>query len=200
MRYMALAILSIGAGLGRADVFSGVLDPASNPNLTTWDQYGPAYVAPFAGPTDWERAYNIAVHPFSVSAAGVVNFASKGYSAGGFDPVLSVFHGVGNAAVYLGHQYSPSGLDDFDFDLNLDAGAYLLAVSVTFNEPCATGYCRVDGTFGDGFTNLVNYDSSRSLYYEVTVTELTGVPEPATGWLAAVAAAVLLARKRPSRS
>ena len=35
--------------LARAAVFSGTLDPSSNPDLTTWDQFLPGYVSPLTG-------------------------------------------------------------------------------------------------------------------------------------------------------
>ena len=199
MKSRILVTLWICAGLCRAEVFSGLLDPSSNPNLTAWDQYLPGYVGAIAGPTDAERAYNIAVHNFSIGAPGVVDFSSEGYGLGGFDSVLSVFQGLGNSSSYLYHQYSPFVAGDFDFALNLDSGDYTLAISVTFNEPCSAGFCFGDGTFADGFTNLVNYDSSRSLYYRVQVTGLNAVPEPATGVLIALALTAMLARKRYNR-
>jgi hypothetical protein len=172
------------------------LDPFGNPHLTAWDQLLPGYVNAIAGPADADRAYNIAVYNFSMSAPGVVDFSSVGYGLGGFDSVVSVFQGLGNSASYLSHQYAPLVAGDFSFGLNLGAGEYTLAISMTFNEPCAAGFCLGTGTFEDGFTNLVNYDPSRSLYYEVVVTGINKIPEPATGVLVTLALAAVLAGKR----
>jgi hypothetical protein len=141
-------------------------------------------------------AYNIAVHGFT--ATGPVLFSSEGYGLGGFDSVLSVFQGSGNSASYLDHQYAPFSAGDFQFTLNLAPGVYTLAVSMTFNEPCAAGFCFDNGTFADGFTNLVNFDASRPdpLFYSVVITEVNAVPEPALGAIAGLALTVLLVYRR----
>ena len=177
--------------------FSGVLDPALNSNLTYWDQIANSYASPITGPDDASRAYNIAVHTFSVVTAGSVTFDSVGYGMGGFDSVVSVFQGTGTSATYLFHSYAPSGPGDFTFDLNMGAGTYTLAIGMFANEPCAAGFCFLNGDFNDGFTNLVNFDSSRpdALYYKVNVSTGDQVPEPASSVLLLVGAAAGLFRK-----
>jgi len=84
IRTILLLTCSVGA---RADllVFSGTLDPATNSNLTYWDQFANSYTAPITGPTDADRAFNVAVHTFTVTTPGVVSFSSLGYGLGGFD-------------------------------------------------------------------------------------------------------------------
>ena len=196
--------MAIWAAMAHADTFSGRLDPATNPNLVAWnwDPLNPVYVAPIAGPSDADRAYNIAVHSFAVAAPAAVSFSSLGYGLGGFDSVVSVFQGSGNSAVYLHHELSPLPVGDFTFDLNLIAGNYTLAVSMYLNEPCADGFCFVNGEFGDGFTNLVNFDPfdpSRTdpLFYKVEVTgNVAPVPEPSLVVVVALGMAGIVARRR----
>jgi hypothetical protein len=194
-----IALLLTLAGTARADIitFSGSLDPGLDSSLTAWDQVGATYVAPYD--SGWDRAWNISVHTFDVTIPGLVTFASDGYGLGGFDAVLSIFAGTGNAASYLYHQYAPVAGTDFSFDVALGPGTFTLAVSNFANEPCAYGYCFVSGVFGDGFTNLVNYDESRGLEYHVVVTTPTEpgpvVPEPMTGLLVLTGLGIL-SRKR----
>ncbi len=203
LKTTCLVLLLTAVGIAHADVFnfSGTLDPATNPDLTYWDQLANGYAAPIPGPTDAERAFNIAVHTFPVFSAGPVNIASQGYGMGGFDAVVSVFEGTGNSAVYLGHEYSPFFPDDFSFVLNLGVGMHTLAVSVFGSEPCGAGLCAgFTGTFGDGFNNLVNFDQFSSLLYNVEVTTAP-VPEPAPMGLMAMVMGVVavLARRRFKR-
>lgn len=201
MRYQRILLFLVCAALAHAAAFTGTLDPASNPNLTTWDQYLPGYVAPIAGPTDYEMSWNIAVHTFNVASAGPVTIQSLGYGLGGFDAVVSIFAGSGNAATYVGHGYNPVAPGDFTMSINLAVGLHTLTVSVFANEPCASGPCYGAGTFGDGFTNLVNYDPSGTLEYMVTV-ESGGqpeVPEPAVGLAIPVVVAFMAARARWTR-
>lgn len=181
--------------------FTGSLDPALDPNLTAWDQLS-GFTAPIAGPTDADRAYNIALRQFTVTVGGTVSFSSFGYGLGGFDAVLSVFEGVGNTAAYIDHSYNQSSPGDFTFNHVLAPGLYTLAISVFDNEPCAPGLCvGATGTLGDGFTNLVNYDPSGSLAYEVTVTTPdVVVPEPGTLGLVAAATGLLFARRYRRRA
>jgi len=198
------ALLSAATvSLAHADItFTGTLDPAGNPAvLTYWDQFLNGYTSPITGPDDFDRAFNIAVHPFSTSTAGVVTFSSNGFGLGGFDAVLSVFEGTGDSAVYLHHEFAPIGPGDFSFDLNLGIGTYTLAVTMFGSEPCAPGLCSgpLAGTFGDGFTNLVNFDPSQPdpLFYSVNVaaTSTTPVPEPAYAIPLAACVAAILARR-----
>ena len=181
--------------------FSGILDPASNPNLTYWDQFLNSYTAPITGPDVADRAYNIAVHTFAVGVAGPVAFASNGYGMGGFDSVVAVFQGTGDSAVYVDHEYAPLGPGDFSFDLSLGVGTYTLAVSMFGSVPCAPGFCGgpLAGTFGDGYTNLVNFDPSQQnpLFYSVDVNP--PIPEPSFAIPVAACVAVFLTRKRLGR-
>jgi len=199
-----LAVLSAaGVSLVHADLtFSGTLDPAANSALTYWDQFQNSFTSPIAGPDDFDRAFNIAIHHFTISTAGLVTFSSLGFGMGGFDSVISVFEGTGDSAVYLDHEFAPLGPGDFSFDLNLGVGTYTLAVAMFGSEPCASGLCTgpLAGTLGDGFTNLVNFDPSRPdpLFYSVNVTASAApVPEPSCALLLAVCVAVILARKHP---
>jgi len=201
-----LILLLAALGITHADVFtfSGTLDPAANLHLTNWDQYANAYTAPISGPGDDDRSFNIAVHNFPVLTAGTVTVASNGYGLGGFDAVVSVFAGTGNAAGYLDDRYSPLAPGDFSFALNLVPGFYTLAVTIFGSQPCGAGLCSAyTGTFGDGFTNLVNFDPSSPLplFYAVEVTTPTAatVPEPGHVGLAVLAAIAVLGRKRFKR-
>jgi hypothetical protein len=69
MTLRAVALLLVGTSFAHSAVFqfSGVLDPAANPNLTYWDQLNNTYALPITGPGDEDRAFNIAVHTFSVA-------------------------------------------------------------------------------------------------------------------------------------
>jgi len=197
-----LAVLSVASvSLVHADLtFSGTLDPAANSALTYWDQFLNGYTSPITGPDDFDRAFNIAIHPFTISTAGPATFNSLGFGMGGFDSVISVFAGTGDSAVYLDHEFAPLGPGDFSFDLNLGVGTYTLAVAMFGSEPCAPGLCTgpLAGTFGDGFTNLVNFDPSRPdpLFYSVTVTASAApVPEPSGALLLATCLAAILTPK-----
>lgn len=202
-----VAILLTGVSFGNAALFqfSGVLDPVTNPNLTYWDQLSNTYLPPISGPDDQDRAFNIAVHTFLVTAPGLMTFDSLGYNQGGFDAVLSVFEGIGNSAAYVHHEFGLAP-GDFSFDLNLSAGDHTIAVSMFLNEPCAAGFCFLNGDFGDGFTNLVNFDASRSqpLFYDVTITPAGAgpapVPEPSHTMLLVLAFTAGLARRRFRRA
>jgi hypothetical protein len=183
--------------------FSGLLDPATNPNLTYFDQFSGIYTSPLAGPDDYDRAFNIAVHTFPVGTPGWVNIESTGYGFGGFDAVVSVFQGTGASAIYLHHQFNQLFPGDFSFNLNLGVGVYTLAISMFLNEPCAAGGCTppLTGTFGDGFTNLVNFDpfAPQPLFYNVRVTDLdvppTVIPEPSAVLLLASGLCLPLVRR-----
>lgn len=202
MTERAVALALVGAFCAHSGVFefSGVLDPATNPNLTYWDQLNNTYTLPIPGPADQDRAFNIAVHTITVAGPGVTTFESLGYGQGGFDSVLSVFEGSGTSAVYVHHGFGIAA-GDFSFDLNLALGTYTLTVGMFLNEPCAAGFCFLNGDFGDGFTNLVNFEASRSerLFYDVAVTtEGAGspVPESAPAMLVVLGFAAALARNR----
>jgi hypothetical protein len=196
--FRLIVSLLVAGSIAQAGViwFTGVLDPAQNPNLTYWDPVSGAYTAPIAGPEDQDCALNIALHTFSVEVSGLVTFDSLGYGQGGFDSVISVFEGTGDTAAYLHHEAAPVLPGDFGFDLNLGAGDYTLTVGMFLNEPCAAGFCFVNGELGDGFTNLVNFDAFRSqpLFYDVSVT--TPIPEPSYAMLFALGLTAALARKR----
>lgn len=182
-------------------LFEGTLDPATNSNLTYWDQFAVSYVAPLAG-ADADMAFNVAVHTFSVTTAGSVTFASNGYGAGGFDSVVSVFEGTGGTAAYQHHEYSPFMPGDFSFDLGLGVGDYTVAVSMFLNEPCASGPCFFMGTFDDGFTNLVNFDpiAPNPLFYSVQVTTPDApIPEPASLVLVGIGLSALRRRVRRAK-
>jgi len=212
MELLRLGTLFLAAGLVHADVtFTGWLDPALNPNLTSWDQYAApsgVFVAPLSTALDpWgvpEAARNIAVHSFSLTSAGPVTFASLGYGLGGFDAVLSLFEGSGNPAAYVVHAYNPFAAGDFNFTRDLEPGLYTLAISMFANEPCAPGLCTdATGTFGDGFTNLVNFDPFQEdpLFYRVEVIEpVSAVPEPSSLLLLAGAAGLALSRSLVGRA
>jgi hypothetical protein len=78
---------------------------------------------------------------------------------------------------------------------------YTLAAGMFLNEPCAAGFCILNGDFGDGFTNLVNFDASRSqpLFNDITVTtEGAGspVPESAPSVLLVFGLTAVLTRNR----
>ena len=74
---------------------------------------------------------------------------------------------------------------------------HTLAVGVFGSEPCASGLCAgFTGTFGDGFNNLVNYDPSSSLFYDVEVTTTTSVPAPAFPGLMVTGIVAVLSRRR----
>jgi len=196
----ALLLSAVSVSPAHADItFSGTLDPAGNPNLTYWDQFLNSYTSPIAGPDDSDRAFNIAIHPFTISTAGPVTFSSNGFGMGGFDAVLSVFQGTGDSAIYLDHEFAPFSPGDFSFDLTLGVGTYTLAIAMFGSEPCAPGLCAgpLAGTLGDGFNNLVNFDSSRPdpLFYSVHVTgSAAPLPEPSCALLLATCLGAILTR------
>lgn len=196
--FLLLLAITTSHGWSASATFTGTLDPSSNANLTYWDTLSNMYASPLAGPTDAERAYNIALHTFIVSVASSLTFESTGYSLGGFDSVVSVFAGTGDSAMYIDHQYNPISAGDFSFTENLIAGTYTLAIAMFGSQPCAPGLCvGATNVFGDGFNNLANYDESRTLLYSVTVTTPDEpVPEASTWNLFSLAAGFgLLARR-----
>ncbi len=134
------------------------------------------------------------VQPFFVPAASTVTIQSYGYGgsgnapggtnlagavipAGGFDPYLSVFTGIGPTATFLASNDDgpcpPGALSgglcrDSSLSLSLGPGTYTLVVTAFDNMSLAENLGT--GTLGDGFTGLGNYDPSRTNNYAVDIS------------------------------
>ena len=167
-----------GAAHASSVTFSGSFDDTTNTALVGSD-LGPALFT-----DDWEIANNVALYPLSVPIAGIVNFDSYGFAAGGADPYFTLFQGNGNAAAFLGSNYAQAFSTGGDFNLafNLTVGDYMVAMGVFANMSLAENYGS--GTLGDGFTFLGGPGYLGNYYYELGVTTPDGptpqVPEPCT--------------------
>lgn len=178
-----------------AAVYSGFLDDPANLPLVASD----LGLAGFGTPED--IANNVAIHGFSLIAAGSVSFTSTGFAAGGVDPYFTLFKGlgIGSAATFVAsnyaHAFSAGG--DFTFTNALAAGDYTLAIGAFANMSFAENYGS--GSLDDGFTMLGLDDPSRTTFYAIDVT-VGGItppnptPEPATGMLVGIALLGLLAK------
>ena len=175
---------------------SGVLSDSLNTALLASDMGTPLFG------DDFEIANNVAIHSFSVATAGNVNFKSLGYAAGGAEPYFSLFQGSTWAATFLASNASISAID-FELDVALAAGDYLVAIGAWRNMPFAenTG----SGTLADGFIGLGGPWALGNAYYELLITPagvppppppLGTVPEPGSLALVAIALASSLRRSK----
>jgi hypothetical protein len=165
------------------------------------------------GSLDPNDPNDVFVYGFTLSAASTVTIQTYGYggtsnapagknaagqviSAGGFDPYVSLFLGIGAGATFLASNddgacppgYPAPACHDATLVSPLAAGAYTLALSVfdnfSFAENLATG------TLGDGFIGLGSYfdaasGTDRTSNYAVDISAngpITPTPEPGT-WL-----------------
>jgi hypothetical protein len=156
------------------------------------------------------------LHEFELSAAGDISVKSWGYGggvnaagelipAGGFDPLLSVFSGSGDGAVFLDSNYDElcATCHDATFTLTaLAAGSYTLALTVPANISFAENYGG--GTLADGFTQFGQYydidsGTERLPHFAVDLSGTTLVPEPGTHTLMTAGVLLLLALARRRR-
>lgn len=141
------------------------------------------------GQLDPNNAQDVVLHPFTLSAPGVVTIQSWGYggsalapggvnaagtaiAGGGFDPYVSLFAGTGAAATFVASNDDgtcpPGTLADAlcgDSTLVtgvLPAGSYTLAISAFLNMSFAENLGA--GTLGDGFIGLGSFGTRTNAY------------------------------------
>lgn len=173
--------------------FSGRLDNPGNAALVGSD-LGPALFG-----NDWEVANNVALHPFSLAAGGVVDFASLGFAAGGADPYFTLFAGTGQGATFLASNFANATTvgGDFTISLALVAGDYTIAIGVFENLSFAENNPDADPGLGDGFIGLGGPGFLGSSYYELRVSSGDApLPLPASAALAALGLGLLAAGRR----
>ncbi len=143
------------------------------------------------------------------SFGGGTNAAGVAIAAGGFDPYLSLFSGIGPSATFVssnddglcppGHAASACADSTLISGL-LPAGIYTLALTLPFNFSFAENYGS--GTLGDGFIGLDgSFDDgscagSCTGAYAVDVSFTAAVPEPATWGLMGIGMALLAPLRR----
>lgn len=151
----------------------------------------PAYAASasLVGQLDPNNEQDVLVHPFTLTAPGVVTIQSWGYggssgapggvnaqgsaiAAGGFDPYVSLFSGTGPSATFVASNDDgtcPPGTvadalcgDSTLVTAVLPAGSYTLAVSAFLNMSFAENLGS--GTLGDGFIGLGSFGTRTNAY------------------------------------
>jgi hypothetical protein len=156
------------------------------------------------------------------SYAGGIDATNHVIAAGGFDPVLSLFDGLGNLlntnddgpCAIVGHDASTGNCFDAYLSLNLGAGAYTLAL--TESDNLAIGPTLADGFLESGNGNFTCPQifgqpgafcdvspAQRSNQWAldiVTPNPASSVPEPSAASLLATGVALLFAIRRTGRS
>jgi hypothetical protein len=157
----------------------------------------------YTGNLDPNDANDVRLFEFTLATMGDVNIQSWGYGggvngagaiipAGGFDPYVSLFAGIGNGATFLTSNddgVCPPGNGAgacHDSTLNvtgLAAGSYTVALSVFDNFSFAENLGT--GTLGDGFIGFGDYfdsasNQTRSSAYAIDISSGSFVPEPST--------------------
>lgn len=187
--FLALQALCAAAAV---QTFTGRLDDPGNAALVASD-LGPALFG-----DDFEVANNVALHAFTLSTAGQVDFESLGFAAGGIDPYFTLFSGHGNGATFVAsnfdHAVTVGG--DFLLSLALAAGDYTIAMSVFENMSFAEN--QGTGSLGDGFIGLGGPSFLGSSFYELRITtdRDTPIPLPSASALALLALGLLAARRQ----
>lgn len=166
-----------------ATVISGRLDDPGNRALVGSDLGAPGFadIATIAN--------NVALHAFTLTAAGTVTLQSTGFAAGGVDPYFSLFAGSGIAATFIDSNYAQafSTGGDFLWSATLAAGAYQFALGAFANLSFAENVGS--GMLADGFVGLGQAGSLGDSSYRVVLITPDGVPsvpEPATFWLLSI--------------
>lgn len=166
-----------------ATVITGRLDDASNPALVGSDLGAPGFadIATIAN--------NVALHAFTLTAAGTVTVQSTGFAAGGVDSYFSLFAGSGATATFVDSNYAQafSTGGDFLWSATLAAGAYQFALGAFANLSFAENVGS--GALADGFVGLGQAGSLGDSSYRVVLITPDGVPsvpEPATFWLLSI--------------
>jgi hypothetical protein len=194
LRSLLLAGLATHAAASHAVTFSGYVNDPANPALVHSD------LAPALFGDDFEIANNVALHTFSVAAAGNVIFDSNGFDAGGIDPYFTLFSGTGPTATFLASNYDQafSTGGDFLINLALAAGDYTIALGTFANQAFAENNPDADPSLGDGFTFLGGPGFLGNYYYELSVDlgEPPPVPEPGSLLLLLTGLAMVGARRR----
>jgi hypothetical protein len=194
LKGLLLAGLATHATASYAVTFSGYVNDPANPALVH-SGLGPALFG-----DDFEIANNVALHTFSVAAAGNVIFDSNGFDAGGIDPYFTLFAGTGPTATFLASNYDQAFTTGGDFLINLAlaAGDYTIALGTFANQAFAENSPDADPSLGDGFTFLGGPGFLGNYYYELSVDlgEPPSVPEPGSLMLLLAGLAMVGAGRR----
>lgn len=190
---VATVMLACGLAQAAVQTLSGRLDDAGNPALIGSFGAPPVFTA---DPLD--SMENVALYTFSLAAGQAVRFESQGYAAGGIDPYVSLFAGVGDTATFV-RSFAGLAVGDFDETQALLAGDYTVAIGLYMNMSFAENSGA--GTLGDGFTGLGGSDFGDGSYRLVlTSSDQQRLPEPGSLYLLLAACVGLaLARRFGSR-
>jgi len=196
--FTALLLVALSAPAAGASLsFSGTL--AQDDSIATFD-------------FSLESPGSVTLQTFSYS--GGVNAGGVVIGAGGFDPVVSLFDGLGNLVQTWddavpecnGVASDPVTSECFDVlaEVSLPAGSYLVAITQFDNQPLGPDFAAGFRQTGANFTAIfecangqfcdVDADS-RTAFWAADVSGATVVPAPATLGLLSLGLGALVARR-----